>query len=151
MFYPVTAFFNYSFRNGKHMMSHTFKLELFETEDQLQTNIHRNVLKAHTENYISHKSKKRVFLVFQTPLSVALWLKRPAHTVPGQGPDSIHIMSMYKTCFSCYSCITKAHLRAEGRSSKFLSLTTWVSLHYNQDMVNMGNSKYTNSGIRNFY
>jgi len=25
------------------------------------------------EKYISHKSKKRVFLVFQTPLSVALW------------------------------------------------------------------------------
>lgn len=40
------------------------------------------------EKYISHKSKKRVFLVFQTPLSVAMWLKRPAHTVPGQGPDS---------------------------------------------------------------
>jgi hypothetical protein len=61
---------------------------LFETEDQLQANIHTNVSKAHMEKYISHKSKKRVFMVFQTPLSVALWLKRPAHTVPGQGPDS---------------------------------------------------------------
>lgn len=51
------------------------------------------------ENYILHKSKKRVFLVLQTPLSVALWLKRPAHTVPGQGPDSnlhhVHLQNMF--------------------------------------------------------